>query len=87
MPSKARLGMGYCFFELQKYELADLCFRRIIKLDPNCADAYIGLAVVRYKDDDFGGYFSNIKKAYQLDPNSPLVLLHLAEHFFLSSQK
>ena len=87
LPSKARLGMGYCFYELQKYELADLCFRRIIQLDPFCADAYIGLAVVRFKDQDYSGYFSNLKKAQQLSPNSPLVLLHLAEHFFLSGQK
>lgn len=86
LPSKARLGMGYCFYELQKYELAELCFNRIIKLDPKCADAFMGLAVIRYKDNDYQGYFHNLKIAYGLSPNNPLVVLHLAEHFFLSEQ-
>lgn len=68
LPVNARLGMGYCFYELQKYELAEICFRKILKLEPSCASAYMGLAVIRYKDNDYDGYFNNLKVAYKLDP-------------------
>lgn len=46
LPTRARLGMGYCFYFLQKYELARACFQRILKLDPTCVEAYVGVAVV-----------------------------------------
>ncbi len=46
LPIKARIGMAYCFFYLEKYEMAKACFTRILKLDPTCVDAYIGLAVI-----------------------------------------
>jgi len=46
LPVKARIGMGYCFFYLGKYEMARACFERIIKLDPTCVEAYIGIAVI-----------------------------------------
>ena len=32
LPTKARLGMAYCFYELEKYELAKLCFKRLLDL-------------------------------------------------------
>ena len=52
LPVNARLGMGYCFYELQKYQLAELCFRKILKLEPKCSSAYMGPAAVRHKADD-----------------------------------
>lgn len=38
----------------------------------------MGLAVIRFKDNDFEGYFSNLQTAYGLEPNNPCVLLHLS---------
>jgi RNA polymerase-associated protein CTR9 len=42
LPTKARLGMAYCFYELEKYELARACFKRILDLEPNYVEAMIG---------------------------------------------
>lgn len=53
LPTKARMGMAYSFFYLGKYEMARACFERIIKLDPTCVEAYIGIAVVCDKEDSF----------------------------------
>ena len=32
--------------------MAEMAFMRILKLDPNCVEALIGIAVIRSKDDD-----------------------------------
>lgn len=57
LPTKARLGMGYCFYELEKYELAEKCFQRIISLDPQCSEAYMGIATINYRNGNFDAYF------------------------------
>jgi RNA polymerase-associated protein CTR9 len=48
LPTKARLGMAYCFYELEKYEMAKACFKRILDLDPKCVEAKIGYATLWY---------------------------------------
>ena len=81
MPVKARLGMAYCFYFLNKFELAKSCFRRILTMDPKCVEAYLGLAVIADKSNNSEYYFKYLQVAYKLNPNHPVVLLHLAEHF------
>jgi tetratricopeptide (TPR) repeat protein len=46
LPPKGRLGMGYSFFFLGKYEMARACFHRLLQLEPNCVEALIGIATV-----------------------------------------
>ena len=46
LPAKGRIGMGYCFFHLGKYEMARACFQRVVKLDPECVEGWMGIAVV-----------------------------------------
>jgi RNA polymerase-associated protein CTR9 len=86
LPVKARLGMAYCFFELEKYELAQKCFERILKLAPKNTQAYMGLAVICYRNGDNNGYFNNLKNAYHTQPNDPLVLVHLTEHYLFAGE-
>jgi tetratricopeptide (TPR) repeat protein len=50
LPVNARFGMAYCFYELEKYQMAEMCFKRILALSPKSVDALIGMAVIRYKD-------------------------------------
>jgi len=83
LPTKARLGMAYSFFYLGKYELARACFQRIIKLDPSCTEAYVGIAVVYDKEENYMEYFRHISAAYKVNRQHPLVLIHLSEHFLL----
>lgn len=83
LPTKARLGMAYCFYELEKYEMAMFCFKRILDLDPNCIEAILGYAVIRYQEGETDEYFPALKKCYELNPNHPLVLLHIAEHYLI----
>ena len=63
--------------------MAEMAFMRILKIDPSCIEALIGIAVIRSKDDDLEGYFEYLTKAFKQNKNHPLVLLHFAEHFLL----
>jgi RNA polymerase-associated protein CTR9 len=84
LPTKARLGMAYCFYELEKYELAKACFKRILDLDPDCIEASIGYGTMCYYEGNKDIYFENLEDCYKRNKNHPLVLLHLAEHMLLS---
>jgi tetratricopeptide (TPR) repeat protein len=64
LPLKARLGMAYCYFYLNKYEMAKACALRVLQLDPRNANAFICVAVVLERMEDFQGYFENLKSAY-----------------------
>jgi RNA polymerase-associated protein CTR9 len=57
LPARARVGLGYCLYELKKYELAELVFQRVIQLDPTVPEAYLGLAVLSDSRGDPEGYF------------------------------
>jgi RNA polymerase-associated protein CTR9 len=57
LPTKARLGMAYCFYELEKYELAKACFKRILNLEPNCVEAMIGYGTMWFHEDYPDKYF------------------------------
>ena len=78
MPVKGRIGMAYSFYYLGKYEMARACFQRILKLDPNCVEAYIGIAIIYEKEDLSQEYFKYITLAYNVNKRHPLVLLHIA---------
>ncbi len=57
LPTKARLGMAYCFYELEKYELALACFKRILDLEPNFIEARIGYGVINFNLGNKAVYF------------------------------
>ena len=84
LPIGARLGMAYSFHALGKYELARACFQRIISLDPNCAEAYLGISIIFEKEENYDEYFRNLSIAYRINPRHPLVILHVAEHFLVT---
>jgi tetratricopeptide (TPR) repeat protein len=59
--------MAYSFFYLGKYELARACFQRIVKLNPSCIEAYVGIAVVYDKEENYSEYFGYISAAYKVN--------------------
>jgi len=45
-PPVLRLAMGYCYFYLNSDKLAQLCFLRVLDMNKNVVEAYIGLASI-----------------------------------------
>lgn len=62
-----------------------LSFERALQMDPHCVGALVGLAIIRLnrqETDDIKSGVNMLSKAYAIDQNNPMVLNHLANHFF-----
>lgn len=84
-PASVRLGMGLCFFKMGKVPKAKLAFERAVELDPECVGALIGLSIIELNNkttDSVKLGVEMLSKAYSIDPTNPMVLNHLANHFF-----
>ncbi|CAF0862823.1 unnamed protein product [Brachionus calyciflorus] len=84
-PAGVRLGMGLCFYKLGKIPKAKLAFERALELDQQCVGALIGLSILELNNkttDSTKLGVEMLSKAYQLDSKNPIVLNHLANHFF-----
>ncbi|XP_037949839.1 RNA polymerase-associated protein CTR9 homolog [Teleopsis dalmanni] len=84
-PANVRMGMGHCFLKMNNQEKAKLAFQRALDLDPNCVGALIGLAILKlnlHEPDSNKMGVQMLSKAYTIDSTSPMVLNHLANHFF-----
>ncbi|XP_015748748.1 PREDICTED: RNA polymerase-associated protein CTR9 homolog [Acropora digitifera] len=88
-PASVRLGMGHCFVKLGKMDKARLAFERALSLDPRCTGAMTGLAVLELnskKIDAIKNGVQLLSQAYGLDNSNPMVLNHLANHFFFKKE-
>ncbi|XP_078725222.1 RNA polymerase-associated protein CTR9 homolog isoform X1 [Lampetra fluviatilis] len=84
-PAEVRLGMGHCFVKLSKPEKAQLAFMRALELNPKCVGALVGLAILelnKKEADSIKNGVQLLSKAYTIDSSNPMVLNHLANHFF-----
>ncbi|CAG9839945.1 unnamed protein product [Diabrotica balteata] len=84
-PAAVRLGMGHCFIKLNNLEKARLAFERALELDPKCVGALVGLAILKLnlqQPESIKTGVQMLSKAYGIDPSDPMVLNHLANHFF-----
>lgn len=84
-PANVRLGLGHCFYKLGKPEKARLAFERALQLDPQCVGALVGLALLELNGkspESIRRGVQMLSKAYTIDQNDPMVLIHLANHFF-----
>ncbi|CAF0835802.1 unnamed protein product [Didymodactylos carnosus] len=80
-----RVGMANCFAKLNKLEKAELSFNRAIQIDPKCVGALVGLAILELnqkRNESIRNGVTKLSHAYQSDPQNPMVLNHLANHFF-----
>lgn len=80
-----RAGIGHCLWKLGMKDQAARAYKRALELDTNCVGALIGLAIhqlnVRSQETiKFG--ITLLSKAYSLERTNPMVLNHLADHFF-----
>ncbi|KAA3676187.1 RNA polymerase-associated protein CTR9, partial [Paragonimus westermani] len=88
-PASVRLGMGHCFFKLGNIDKARLAFQRALDLDPDCVGALVGLAILDLNEktqDSIKQGVQRLSRAYNLDPTNPMVLNHLADHFFYKKE-
>jgi RNA polymerase-associated protein CTR9 len=84
-PGVVRLGMGHCFLKLNNPEKAKLAFQRAIELDSQCVGALVGLAILKlnlHEPESNRLGVQMLSKAYSYDSTNPMVLNHLANHFF-----
>lgn len=62
-----------------------LAFERALSLDAQCVGALVGLAVLELNNktpDAIRNGVQMLSKAYTIDSSNPMVLNHLANHFF-----
>ena len=84
-PASVRLGMGLCFFKMSKIPKARLAFERALELDNMCVGALVGLAIIELNNKTGESTKLGVEmlsKAYSIDSTNPVVLNHLANHFF-----
>ncbi|KAF7992065.1 hypothetical protein HCN44_001390 [Aphidius gifuensis] len=84
-PAAVRLGMGHCFMKLNNQDKAKLAFERALQLDSQCVGALVGLSILKLneqKPDTIRTGVQMLSKAYTIDSTNPMVLNHLANHFF-----
>ena len=49
-------------------------------------EGYLGLACVSEKREDYESYMGYLREAYSVDPEHPLLLLLLAEHYLYANR-
>lgn len=84
-PAAVRLGMGHCFLKMSNQDKAKLAFQRALDLDPQCVGALVGLAILKlnlHEPESNRLGVQMLSKAYTIDSTNPMVLNHLANHFF-----
>lgn len=84
-PAAVRLGMGHCFMKLNNQDKARLAFERALQLDSQCVGALVGLAILKLnlqQPESIRNGVQMLSKAYTIDSTNPMVLNHLANHFF-----
>ncbi|GBN80056.1 RNA polymerase-associated protein CTR9 [Araneus ventricosus] len=88
-PADVRLGMGHCFYRMGMLDKAKLAFERALALDSQCVGALIGLAILKLNSgtpESIRNGIQMLSQAYTIDSSNPMVLNHLANHFFFKKE-
>lgn len=62
-----------------------MAFERALQLDPQCVGAQVGMAILEVNAKTQESIMTGVQllsKAYTIDSSNPMVLNHLANHFF-----
>lgn len=84
-PASVRLGLGLCFYKLNKPVKARMAFERALDLEPDCVGSLVGLSILELNNKTNESTKRGVEllsRAYQKDKTNPIVLNHLANHFF-----
>jgi RNA polymerase-associated protein CTR9 len=80
-----RMAMGHCFARLGHTDKAKMAFDRARQLDPRNVGALVGLAILEFNSKEAESIKTGVQllsRAYSIDSSNPMVLNHLANHFF-----
>lgn len=91
--ASVRVGLGLCCYRLGQMSRAKAAMKRALQLDPKCAEALVGCAILEMatanKDPirapgvtDSENPMLILSRAYNVDPTNSMALNHLANHFF-----
>src|SRR5512142_2514469 len=69
------VGLGVAAIQKDKLDDAEIAFRVACRLDPKCARAYAGLAMIAQQRRDFPQAFDLYMKSLELDTNNITALL------------
>ena len=71
--------------KLENLDKARLAFERTLELEPRCVGALVGMAILELNSKQHDSIKKGVEllsKAYTIDSSSPMILNHLANHFF-----
>uniref|UniRef100_A0A0K0D2Y0 TPR_REGION domain-containing protein n=1 Tax=Angiostrongylus cantonensis TaxID=6313 RepID=A0A0K0D2Y0_ANGCA len=88
-PADIRVGIGYCLARLGLTDKARIAFERALELQNDNVCALSALAILDYNTHTVEGAQSAVAclgQAYSLEPENPVVLVHLANHFFFKGE-
>jgi tetratricopeptide (TPR) repeat protein len=71
------VGLGVAALQMDRLDDAEIAFRVAYRLDPKCAKACAGLAMVAHRRRDLSQAFDYYMKSLELDTDSIMVLLGL----------
>ncbi len=74
---EANLNISACYFELDKFDLAEQYCRNAVKIDPQSAHASANLGMILASQDQHFEAINAYKNALELDPNQPDILINL----------
>uniref|UniRef100_A0A1I7XTW2 TPR_REGION domain-containing protein n=1 Tax=Heterorhabditis bacteriophora TaxID=37862 RepID=A0A1I7XTW2_HETBA len=84
-PADLRVGLGHCLARMGKTEKARLAFERALELQPDNVSALSAIAILDQNTQTAEGVqraVNGLGQAYRLEAENPVVLTHLANHFF-----
>ncbi|VIO92177.1 TPR Domain containing protein [Brugia malayi] len=88
-PADVRLGIGYCLAKLGRLDKARLAFKRVLDLDKENVSALVALAILdmnTLEQEAIRRGVESFGRAYQIEQENPVVLNHLANHFFYKKE-
>ncbi|PAV74668.1 hypothetical protein WR25_20236 [Diploscapter pachys] len=85
-PADFRVGLGYCYARMGNLEKARQAFERALEINEQNVPALVSLAILDQNsgnsEESLSNSISRLSLAYKLEPENPVVLIHLANHFF-----
>jgi len=70
--------IGECFERLDKFEEAELHYKRALELDDQFCDAYVGLGVVADLKENYGTGLRYFEQALRLEPDNTDIMVLMA---------
>ncbi|GMR41708.1 hypothetical protein PMAYCL1PPCAC_11903, partial [Pristionchus mayeri] len=88
-PADVRVGLGHCFVKLNKLDYARRAFERALQLDPSNVAALCAISIMDSNlmtQEGIQSGVQNLYRAYKIQSDNPIVLNHLANHFFYKGE-